>query len=78
MPGPRGARRQRGRAADRVERGRAGGERTDWPIRHDQENGQRYFAVIADSGSLADIVAERKTRSVSLADRFAIWFRKAP
>ncbi|MBV9095730.1 MAG: hypothetical protein JO132_17980 [Streptosporangiaceae bacterium] len=54
------------------------GERADWPICADPENGQRYFAVIADSGSLADIVATGKARNTSLADRFAIWFRRAP
>jgi hypothetical protein len=33
------------------------GERVDWPIYDDPRNAERYFAVIADSEALADIVA---------------------
>jgi hypothetical protein len=54
------------------------GERVDWPIYDDPRNGERYFAVIADSQALADIVAASPTRSTSLKRSFAIWFSKPP
>jgi hypothetical protein len=52
------------------------GERVDWPIYDDPRNGERYFAVIADSQALADIVAASPTGSTSLKRSFAIWFSK--
>jgi hypothetical protein len=45
------------------------GQRTDWPVCDDPDSGQRYFAVIADSGSLADVVAVVPGREV-LVSRF--------
>lgn len=51
------------------------GERVDWPIYDDPRNCERYFAVIADSQALADIVAAAPTGSTSLAQFFGIWFR---
>ena len=61
------------------------GERVDWPIWDDPGNAQRYFAVIADCQSLADIVGVARTgpgspnsRQVSLKGQFAIWFRPSP
>jgi hypothetical protein len=54
------------------------GERVDWPIYDDPRNQERYFAVIADSQALADIVAAAPTGSTSLKQSFAIWFSPPP
>jgi hypothetical protein len=54
------------------------GERVDWPIYTDPRNAERYFAVIADSEALADIVAAAPAGSTSLKQSFAIWFSKLP
>jgi hypothetical protein len=54
------------------------GERVDWPIYDDPRNAERYFAIIADSEALADIVAAAPTGSTSLKQSFAIWFSKLP
>ncbi len=54
------------------------GERVDWPIYDDPRNAERYFAVIADSQALADIVAAAPTRSWSLKPLFGMWFSKPP
>ena len=54
------------------------GERVDWPIYDDRRNKERYFAVVADSGSLADIVAAAPSGSTSLKRYFGIWFSKPP
>ena len=50
------------------------GERVDWPIYDDPRNAERYFAVIADSQDLADIVAVAPTATTSLKPDFGIWF----
>jgi hypothetical protein len=50
----------------------------DWPIYDAPRNAERYFAVIADSGALADIVAAAPTGSTSLKQSFGIWLRKPP
>jgi hypothetical protein len=52
------------------------GERVDWPIYDDPRNQERYFAVIADSEALADIVAAAPTGSTSLKQFFGMWFSK--
>ncbi len=52
-----------------------GGRRVDWPVHDDPDSGRRYFAVVADRGELADIVAGRRT---SLQRYFGIWFSKEP
>ncbi len=77
-----------GRAHDSITRIYAvmkNGEQVDWPIWDDPGNAQRYFAVITDCQSLADIVGVARTgrgtpksRQVSLKDQFAIWFRRSP
>jgi hypothetical protein len=54
------------------------GERVDWPIHDDPRSAERYFAVIADSGALADIVAIAPGGSTSLKDHFSIWFSPPP
>jgi hypothetical protein len=54
------------------------GERVDWPIYDDPRNQERYFAVIADSEALADIVAAAPTRSTSLKQFFGMWFSPPP
>jgi hypothetical protein len=54
------------------------GELVDWPIYDDPRNAERYFAVIADSGALADVVAAGPTRSTSLKQFFGIWFSPPP
>jgi hypothetical protein len=54
------------------------GERVDWPIYDDSRSGERYFAVIADSQALADIVAAAPTGSTSLQRSFGIWFGPPP
>jgi hypothetical protein len=53
------------------------GERVDWPIYDDPRNTERYFAVIADSEALADIVAVAPTGSTSLKQYFGMWFSRA-
>jgi hypothetical protein len=50
------------------------GQRVDWPLYDDPDSQQRYFMVIADSGSLADIVASAPGQQVSLQRFFGIWF----
>lgn len=54
------------------------GDRVDWPIYDDPRNQERYFAVIAGSEALADIVAAAPTGSTSLKHLFGIWFSKPP
>ena len=54
------------------------GERVDWPIYDDPRNQERYFAVIADSEALADIVATAPTGSTSLKPFFGMWFSQPP
>jgi len=54
------------------------GERVDWPIYDDPRNQERYFAVIADSEALDDIVATAPAGSTSLKGFFGIWFSKPP
>lgn len=54
------------------------GERVDWPVHDDPRNAERYFAVIADSGALADIVAVAPGGSTSLKRYFGIWFSPPP
>jgi hypothetical protein len=54
------------------------GERVDWPIYDDPRNQERYFAVIADSEALADIVAAAPTGSTSFKQFFGIWFSQPP
>jgi hypothetical protein len=54
------------------------GERVDWPIYDDPRNQERYFAVIADSEALADIVATAPAGSTSLKQFFGMWFSQPP
>jgi len=54
------------------------GDRVDWPIHDDPRNAERYFAVIADSGALADIIAVAPGGSTSLKGNFGIWFSPPP
>jgi hypothetical protein len=54
------------------------GERVDWPLYDDPRNQERYFAVIADSQALADIVAAAPAGSMSLKPMFGIWFSQPP
>jgi hypothetical protein len=54
------------------------GDRVDWPIHDDPQNAERYFAVIADSGDLADIVAAAPGSSTSLKQFFGMWFSQPP
>jgi hypothetical protein len=54
------------------------GERVDWPIYDDPRNTERYFAVIADSEALADIIAAAPTATTSLKQSFGIWFSQPP
>jgi hypothetical protein len=54
------------------------GDRVDWPIHDDPRNAERYFAVIADSGALADIVAVAPGGSTSLKGNFGVWFSPPP
>jgi hypothetical protein len=54
------------------------GERVNWPIHDDLRSAERYFAVIADSGDLADIVAVAPGGSTSLKGHFGIWFSPPP
>ena len=54
------------------------GERVDWPTYDDPRNQQRYFAIIADSQALADIVAAAPVGSTSLKQFFGMWFSPPP
>ena len=54
------------------------GQRTDWPIHDDPQTGERYFAVVANTATLADIVAESPTTSRSLKAYFDMWFNPPP
>ena len=54
------------------------GDRVDWPIHDDPRNQERYFAVIADSEDLADIVAAAPVGSTSLKQFFGMWFSQPP
>jgi hypothetical protein len=54
------------------------GERVDWPIYGDARNQERYFAVIADSEALADIVAAAPAGRTSLKSLFGVWFSQPP
>ena len=54
------------------------GERVDWPIYDDPRSQERYFAVIADSQALADIVAASPGGSTSMKQFFGIWFSQPP
>ena len=54
------------------------GERVDWPIYDDPRNAERYFAVIADSQALADIVAAAPAGTTSLQPFFGMWFSQPP
>ena len=53
-------------------------ERVSWPIYDDPRSKERYFAVIADSEVLADIVAAAPTGSTSLKQFFGMWFSQPP
>jgi len=50
------------------------GQRTDWPIHDDPQTGERYFAVVANPATMADIVAEAPSSSTSLKGFFGMWF----
>jgi hypothetical protein len=50
------------------------GQRTDWPIHDDPRTAERYFAVVANPETLADIVAEAPSGSRSLKACFDMWF----
>ena len=54
------------------------GQRTDWPIYDDPRSGERYFAVVANTATLADIVAEAPAHSTSLKVFFDMWFNPPP
>ena len=54
------------------------GDRVDWPIYDDPRNQERYFAVIADSEDLANIVAAAPVGSTSLKQFFGMWFSQPP
>ena len=54
------------------------GERVGWPIYDDPRSKERYFAVIADSEALANIVAAAPTGSTSLKQYFGMWFSQPP
>ena len=49
-----------------------------WLACFDDTATERYFAVIADSEALADIVAATPTGTTSLKQFFGIWFSKPP
>ena len=49
------------------------GQRTDWPVYDDPDSGKRYFAVIVEVGSMADVVAAAPGRHVSLQRYFSVW-----
>ena len=53
------------------------GQRVDWTVYDDPGSGQRYFAIIADSALLADIIAAAPGRQVSLQRYFGMWFSRA-
>jgi hypothetical protein len=48
----------------------------DWPVHDDQENGERYFAVITDCEAVADIVATAPAARASLQQFFPASFSK--
>jgi hypothetical protein len=48
----------------------------DWPVHDDEENGERYFAVITDCEAVADIVATAPATRASLQRFFPAWFSK--
>jgi hypothetical protein len=50
------------------------GQRTDWPVYDDPDSGKRYFAVIVEAGSVADVVAAAPGRQVSLQRYLGVWF----
>lgn len=50
------------------------GTRVDWPVHDDEENGERYFAVITDCEAVADIVATAPATRASLQRFFPAWF----
>ena len=52
------------------------GTRVDWPVHDDEENGERYFAVITDCEAVADIVATAPATRASLQRFFPAWFSK--
>ncbi len=54
------------------------GQRTDWPIYDDPQTGERYFAVVVNTATLADIVAESPSESRSLKANFDMWFNPPP
>ena len=54
------------------------GERVDWSIHDDPRNAERYFAIIADSKALAEIVAAAPAGSTSLKPAFGAWFSQPP
>ncbi len=54
------------------------GERVDWSIHDDPRNAERYFAIIADSEALIDIVAAAPAGSTSLKQFFGMWFSPPP
>ena len=54
------------------------GERVDWPVYDDPQSQERYFAVIADSQALANVVAVAPGGSTSLKQFFGIWFSRPP
>ena len=54
------------------------GQRTDWPIHDDPRTGERYFAVVTNTATLADIVVEAPTGSRSLKVYFDMWFNPPP
>jgi hypothetical protein len=50
------------------------GERVDWPIYDDPASAARYFAVIADAGTLADVVVVAPAGERSLRRSHGPWF----
>ena len=49
------------------------GTRVDWPVHDDEENGERYFAVITDCEAVADIVATAPAARASLRRFHPAW-----
>ena len=49
----------------------------DWPVYDDPDRGQRYFAIIANSAVVADIIAAAPGRQVSLQRFFGMWVGQA-
>jgi hypothetical protein len=56
----------------------ADGQHTDWPIHDDPRSGERYFTVVANPETLADIVAEAPAGRTSLRRFFDMWFNPPP